>query len=260
MGIFKSTCHQSKLSSSFKDFVKQILPDFLPIFYWGRRSIRYYWVPKAHAIMLMRGKYEPSTIKWFRKFVLINRYDVFIDIGANVGLYSVMAANYKCDKIISFEPSQTYFRVLEKNLRWCDRAFCVNYGLGDQQISAFIERTDEPGSNFVGYSRSSCSEAAELVPLDFLVSERDLAGKKILIKIDVEGFEWNVIQGGVNFIKTYEPDIICEIDGDNLSRYFDRKVSDVVSQITELGYGVIRLADSHNYVFTKKHLAERSGI
>ena len=62
---------------------------------------------------------EPETLDWIDTFSHINSDEeiIFWDIGANIGLYSIYAAQrYKNIKVFSFEPSTSNLRILSRNI------------------------------------------------------------------------------------------------------------------------------------------------
>lgn len=125
------------------------------------------------------------------------RYDVFLDVGANFGLYSVIASKRNlADRIIAYEPDPRSFAQLHANLYLNKfsqhietRCKAVSSESGDKMLSLHGEystgttRIDSAGENQV---------VVQSVALD---DEFDFSGKSIAIKIDIEGHEAAAIQG-----------------------------------------------------------------
>lgn len=142
--------------------------------------------------------------------------DVFIDIGANLGFYSLIAARRGAYSI-AIEPSWRARRVIEIN-----RDF---NGLGDQLRIVPFALADRPGvAHFTTHLDNSnhlmgdddtdqaTSESVDVRTLDsvgreYVPGERSPA----LLKIDAEGFDLQVLQGGERLIEQTRPALLVEI-------------------------------------------------
>jgi FkbM family methyltransferase len=121
--------------------------------------------------------------------------DIFVDIGANVGVYTVLASGVVGAHTISIEPIPSTFAKLQANIRIndnADRVTSCNIGLGStDDILRFY--TDFDTCNRIA-TNSDCDSRTidvHVRPLDEV-----LEGKApILIKIDVEGWESEVLAG-----------------------------------------------------------------
>ncbi len=155
--------------------------------------------------------------------------DLFLDIGANVGSYTILACSVIGARGIAFEPvPSTYHRLIE-NMRLNhldEKVKCINNGVGAQKES-FIFTSDNDTTNHVLASGEYCSKAVtvEMTSLDFALQGES----PVLIKIDVEGFETPVLEGAHETLqKQTLHSVIMELNGSG-SRYgFDE------SQILEL--------------------------
>lgn len=148
---------------------------------------------------------EPVTIKWIAGF---SPQDVFVDVGANVGMYTVWAAKTRGVKVFAFEPEAQNYSLLNRNIVLNDigdrvRAYCL--GLSDQAgySELHLSELKAGGScHSLGESvdfrhqpmRPAYSQGSVAARLDDLVA----AGTVPLpthIKVDVDGFEPKVIAG-----------------------------------------------------------------
>ena len=198
------------------------------------------------AIRLMYvGGYEIETITVMRD--LLNPGDTFLDIGANIGYLSAIAAGLvgKKGSVHAFEPVPEYFKRLrdfkELNLEY---AITVNnIALGETRKSSRIAVSDYSniGWNTMvsGYMKERMLKEVidiNVIPLDDYISEKKLVSVS-LMKIDTEGYEYFVFLGMSNFLTETptKPAILCEINADAY-RFTDHSLSDLDTLIRDLGY------------------------
>ncbi len=127
----------------------------------------------------------------------INKADVFIDIGANVGLFSLIACKHHIP-VISIEPCNNNLKHLYKNLiinKFVDvEIFPI--ALSDEVNILPLFGGGQGASLIKGWG-GILSNYQKIVPvntLSNLIGER-YKGKRLLIKIDVEGNEFNILKG-----------------------------------------------------------------
>ena len=123
---------------------------------------------------------------------------VFIDVGANVGYYSLFAAKFGAEKIISFEPNPVLCERFKTNIdlnEFEERVNIFKFALGEKKGSAKLHLSD---SDLGGSSLLQCNHATNSISVNVisLVEILDAQGiKKIdALKIDVEGFEDRVMK------------------------------------------------------------------
>lgn len=139
---------------------------------------------------------------------------VIIDVGANIGWWSITLAKVfpKC-KIIAFEPmlsTQQYLLDNILNNKLYNQISVYDWGLSDKSKSIkFYFYPDLPAASSIKNLQKNLKKVTAKVlvmPLD------NLEFKKIdFIKIDTEGSELKVLQGGKNTIKLCHPIIMCEM-------------------------------------------------
>lgn len=161
-----------------------------------------------------------------KKFTEIIRQiqpDLFMDIGANIGVYSWLALDSKPDlKIILFEPDTRNVRLLTKTIRnstlqnchllpiaVADKPGTTTFyrDLASGATGSLISKSDQSGSLHAAYAVSKQQQVMTL-PLDVWLNY--VAGKKLVLKIDVEGAEKLVIEGGWQLIEQCLPIIFIE--------------------------------------------------
>ncbi|MCK9448477.1 MAG: FkbM family methyltransferase [Bacteroidales bacterium] len=141
-------------------------------------------------------------------------YNIFIDIGANIGTYTIMLAG-KGMRTYAFEPVYENYKALKINVMLNnleDKTTLFNVGLSNRQTTAtFAFDPLNTGASHLDILPAE-NEAAELrsIPttiqltlLDNMYDKIHLNGTdKVLVKIDVEGMETEVLKGATNFIKS----------------------------------------------------------
>jgi FkbM family methyltransferase len=145
--------------------------------------------------------WEAEEIRVFLE--LLDSHDIVIDIGANIGFYSCLAAK-RGKHTLAFEPSPRNLRYLNLNL-WenqCGDTEVFPVGLGSQCGLQLMYGFGGMASLVEGWAQSP-RRHAELVPvhtLDSVIRER-FDGQRIIIKMDVEGFELEVLKGASQTLK-----------------------------------------------------------
>lgn len=152
--------------------------------------------------------FEADEINFLNSF--LNEGDSFVDIGANVGLFSLYAAKKVGPKgtVISFEPSQiTYNRLLENiQLNNLTNVKAFKLGLSDKEAILELNISEngfEAWNTFVQSkdSKFSRKEQVQVTSFDdFLKANAVDIDKITLIKLDVEGFEINVLKGATKLL------------------------------------------------------------
>ncbi len=145
-----------------------------------------------------------------KKFMLehYKNYDVFIDVGANIGTYSILMAQ-KGKKVVAFEPVPDNFRAFHINLllnHLQDKVRFFNVGLGRKKETAefYFNPVNTGASHIIKDptpENGNCI-SVQISPFDHLYRDLSIApDDKVLMKIDTEGMEVDVIEGAVEFLK-----------------------------------------------------------
>ena len=158
-----------------------------------------------------------------KKFVYrnINNYNKFLDIGANIGTYSILFGKAGLEGC-AFEPVKTNFETLSKNIalnRLESKVKLINLALGSSEHSDVF--TFDPINTGASHLSSIINEdvndggeiPVKIVTLDSIIDKCNFNPKKdkIFIKIDVEGMESNVLKGAKEFLKSF-PEIIIVME------------------------------------------------
>lgn len=160
--------------------------------------------------------------------------DLFVDVGANIGSYTVLAAGVARADCVSIEPVPATFASLLDNLRLNDLSAQVdskNIALGGAAGTLRFTADLDTINHAVGATEDARSVIlVPVMPMDAMLAGRVPA----IIKIDVEGFESSVIDGAGNTFSSPELyAVLMELNGSGL-RY---GVSDDTLHERMLGFG-----------------------
>jgi len=151
---------------------------------------------------------------------LLSKYNpkICIDIGANVGNYSLFLLETTKTKVIAFEPLPNAFEKLSKIQKlYPNRLIAINKGVGNENKEMNIyfteERTEHASFsaevNLVSYVNNVNQVKVEVTSLDHWLKNNRFDYNEIdLLKIDTEGFEYEVLIGAKDTIKTIRPKFI----------------------------------------------------
>nr|VFK56567.1 MAG: methyltransferase, FkbM family [Candidatus Kentron sp. TC] len=153
-------------------------------------------------------------VRLFR--ALIAPDDVVADIGANIGLTAILFSAL-AKHVHAFEPSPSTFEILDGNLAraGATNAEAINLGLGDKTESQTITfaKNNRSGGYVSSKIRPEAGHITEKIRIETL--DGYFADKQLIpnfLKIDVEGFERNVLEGGTEFLRKYKPIVVLEMN------------------------------------------------
>ena len=133
---------------------------------------------------------------------LLRKECLFVDIGANVGVYTVLAAGVVGAYVVSIEPVPQTFKKLCANLlvnNIVDKVTPHNIGLGRQKATLrFTSELDTMNHIIQDESWTGSSIQVPISTLDTVLSDRS----PTLIKIDVEGWESEVLAGATSALRS----------------------------------------------------------
>lgn len=167
--------------------------------------------------LLVFGSHEPDTTKFVSNY--IKNEMICVDIGANIGYYSILYNKKvgKTGKVISIEPSPINFRFLRKNLenQQIKNFICLNVACGDIEGNVEFCLDSRANKCFVIDNNSQIPPNSKIISVPVKTVDNIIANEKLekvdFIKIDVEGYELNTIQGSLNTIRKFKPTVQIEI-------------------------------------------------
>lgn len=139
--------------------------------------------------------------------------ETFVDVGANVGAYTILASGVVKSASIAFEPlPETADRLMDQIQinRMNDRVCIKNKGVGAKKETLYFTNNSDTINKVSLKGEADNTTQIEVVALD---EELDL-GKKYFFKIDVEGFEYNVLEGAQQILSAPDTSaLIIELNG-----------------------------------------------
>ena len=138
------------------------------------------------------GLHEFTDMSFLLHF--LRKDDLFVDIGANIGSYTVLAGGHVGAKVVSIEPVPKTFEYLKTNIainHINDNVMVYNFALGNEKGQiAFTSTLDT-----MNHVATEPEENTIQVPVETLDAILEKEKEPLLLKIDVEGFETNVLKG-----------------------------------------------------------------
>jgi FkbM family methyltransferase len=204
-------------------------------------NLRMYLIPEDHVQqqLFWYECYEKPVEAGLQK--LLNADSVFIDIGANVGYFSLYASRLAPQgKVIAFEPVSHLFDALQKNIEVNGikniQAVKVAIGERNEEREIYLSAADNTGMSSFGKPEnySGKKELVKIFSFDAWFAASALT-KVDLIKIDAEGFELAVLKGMKQTITRFKPHIVTEVNPQTLA-YFQLTGADLLNYAAELSY------------------------
>jgi FkbM family methyltransferase len=166
------------------------------------------------------GFCEPASraMRW-----LLRPGEVVIDAGANIGLFTVLAARHvgPHGRVIACEPSPTTMELLRDNVgrnsfEWVDlREVALAEAPGRLQMHVFT-----PGSGFSSFAPADAGTSrrveVSVTTLDDVAG--DLLDRTRIVKLDIEGAELRALRGARRLLEHARPDFIVELEPEHLER------------------------------------------
>ncbi len=173
-----------------------------------------------------------------------------IDIGANIGATTLNLAKKvgSHGKVFSFEPSPYNFSQASINisLNNFSNIVLINQGLGNKKTTANLYNVNTNNRGMQRLLKDSAENnlydktEVEIDTLDTSMQKYNVTNPSI-IKIDVEGYELNVLKGGIETIKKYKPALFIELDDNNLKEQ-GSNAGDLIQFLLALEYKIVNAA------------------
>ena len=198
--------------------------------------------------MLYFGEYEPETRIFFEAY--LRPGDTFLDVGANIGFYTLLAARLVAPDgpVHAFEPCSETFSRLEENvhLNRPGNVSCHRVALSSENAQARLTLANggyDAWNSLAAPSMGECggSETVSTVTLDSFVREHGLSGRRCTIKIDVEGWEAQVLAGGREFLSGDEAPLLCVEFTEEAAALAGSSCAGLYRFLEDLGYRIFSI-------------------
>ncbi len=208
--------------------------------------------------IILKLKYDKNEKDFLKLFELIKEDGLVLDIGANIGVMTTyFARKLNNSKILAFEPIPFNIRTLKRIISFfkLSNVEIIKVALSDvegklKMIVPVINSARKQGLSHVSDVASINSEPGEEYEVEGKrldnVEEIVNANERIIaIKIDVEGYELNVLKGAVETIRKHRPIIYCELwPGEQRNK--------TIKLLQSLGYSC-NVVEADNFVEYKDH-------
>jgi FkbM family methyltransferase len=194
---------------------------------------------KLYAELLMLGTIEGSTTNFFQRF--IKNDDVILDLGANLGFYTLLFATVANNTMVySIEASTSTFKRLEQNVLFNSNLTNIkiyNYAVSDKRGKVKFHSFTNLHHGYSSISNLGRDDAIEVevdsISIDEFTAQNNF-DKIDILKIDVEGAEKLVLNGAKETIKKYLPSILMEMNEVN-ARSFNYSCKELLEILQNLG-------------------------
>jgi len=197
--VAKSAMHKNndKEKSILFEGKDRITAQYCEVIFKGRKLVFTYDLSAVYALFI-RNEYDISKRNIKGKVV--------VDAGANIGIFSLMAAALGAKKVYAFEPVKETYELLKQNVKLNELENVivpVNKALGNQNSSAEISYrgVGDVGASIELNRGAMKTQKIEIVSLDDFLKNEDVG----FIKMDVEGYEEKALLGARETIKRCKP-------------------------------------------------------
>ncbi|MGW6310562.1 FkbM family methyltransferase [Streptomyces niveus] len=199
----------------------------------------------------MFGVWEPHMTRWLQARLLPS--DTFIDVGANIGYYSVLASGLVGEqgRVVAVEASPDFHQRLLEQVRLNRRGNvrAINGAVADERkkLTFVLASSANMGANsIVPYDGpAESSFAVEAFPLGELLAPEEISTARV-IKIDVEGAEGAVVRGMILLLDKLRPDceITVEVTPDRMAQLGD-SAEELMNTMRDHGFHAYRLVNEY---------------
>lgn len=228
-----------------------------------KKNYTFHFVRKLISKFFLYSKIYTNSI-WLNNLIKRKKIDLIFDVGANTGQYALSLRRFGyTKKIVSFEPMKKENEILrKKSIK--DNNWLVGWdttntnlydkpiGLGSQNKSLKINKAKNSVSSSIMLinkshtdvepnSKTSGKEKIKVIKLDKIFNHYSKKKNRILLKIDTQGYEYEVLAGAIKSLK-YISVIQLELSLVNLYKN-QKKWLDIISFLQKRNFKVIKFFD-----------------
>jgi len=217
---------QNPLGNLLRLFLRVIPPEtIIPVIQGELKGKK--WIKGSGVNSYWLGTYELEKQKLFAK--TITNDDVVYDIGANVGFYTLIAS-FLAKKVYAFEP-------LPKNIAYLKEHIALNNRRNVEVLPFAVADVNSKVSFLEGSSSLDGKIGDGKMFVDCITLDKLSITPPTIIKIDVEGKELELLEGGKNLLMKYKPKLFLATHNDELKSNCMEFLKKVGYEIKEGGKG-----------------------
>lgn len=229
-------------------------PGLIKTFVLPDQSLFEYPLNSVVGYFLYSGGFEQQELNFFMKS--LKPGDIFLDIGANGGLYSVIASKIvsPTGAVYAFEPGKYELNLLSRNisLNLCKNITVIDKAVGNTSgfvkfavshdgAMSSLQETNHPNQSIKEW------QLVNMISLDEFIQQSQIE-KVDFIKIDVEGAEYLVFQGAERVLKSNERLTILFEGCESTSRGFGYSTKDLIDKVRDIGLTVYYFGENGELV------------
>lgn len=256
IAIYISKISFVKKNLFLKKFLKMVAKSISKIIYGKYKKIsianKYTFLIDSNFAFSNFENWSEGHNKGFTKLLDISKNKkVVFDIGAHIGLCTLPLSRL-ASQVVSFEASPKNIKYLNKHLK-INNTVNVNvvpYLVGKENISDINFYDVDDGSGIPSIANLNLKKKNVIINkikvnqifLDEFVNKKSIIPD--VLKIDVEGAEFNVLDGATNILKEYRPKIIISLHPEHL-RLLNRNVLEIYDYCNLYSYSLLSCIDEH---------------
>ena len=200
------------------------------------------------------GVYEKDQTDFMCK--LVKKDYCCFDLGSHIGYFTMLFAKLAGEngKVFSFEPIKEGYEFQNKSIQKNNfkNVKVFNFAVGDKEVEQKAYVFSDSGmahfdKSILGLEEDHQSDVFQIKTLDSVPEVVELSGLDFM-KIDIEGYEYNALLGGINTIKKHKPEMFIEI-------HSPENYKGIYNLLKEIGYKFFDLENNEvdlNTNFGKK--------
>lgn len=207
-------------------------------------GLLYYWMYDyqrfwKHQLSKGRGKFQVKnlqfTIKLLKLVKRIRGRVIIADVGANMGMNSLNFSKH-ANLVYAFEPQTKIYNQLCKNIVENKitniKTFKLALGEREGESRLYIGKKSNDGENHIALASEKRTEIAIMVKMSKFFKNKPVD----YIKMDIEGYEYFALLGGIDVFKKYKPIISLEITKTESKRYIKDEPKKIFNYFKHIGY------------------------
>lgn len=214
-----------------------------------------FYLQKSGAVSLdlaRRGIFEKTITNYVKSSVKEGQF--VIDVGANIGYYSVLLSGLvgSDGKVFAFEPEKSNFTILKKNLlvNKIKNVTAENVAVSNKSGKTKLYISKIAGQHKIYHPKSEILriDDTNMITIDDYLQNNNIDARKIsLVKIDVEGVEYAVIEGMKSILSNDTITIILEFSP-KLMLEFGKDPTELIKMLIQYGFEIFLVNEKNNKI------------